>query len=174
MSSATPPFTDLAGDFESLGATPENVDRLARELARTFGVRPDEVGLMRVVQQQLVFFHPEKLQNVGSIPLNHRHSIAVRSVLSKKPELLNNFATTRHASVFESVDLRRDAAPGDDFQARTIQKLMSAPVIGRDGVLGVIQVCRKGATPADAGRDFTPAELRSLATIAEGLAKCFQ
>ena len=51
---------------------------------------------------------------------------------------------------------------------------MSAPVVGKSGVLGVIQVCRKGATPHDAGRDFTPADLRNLTNIAQSLVKCFE
>ena len=55
-----------------------------------------------------------------------------------------------------------------------IQKLMSAPVISMNKVLGVIQICRKGLTGPAAGPDFSQADLQKLAAATAALAKCFE
>jgi hypothetical protein len=47
---------------------------------------------------------------------------------------------------------------------------MSVPVIIDDTVSGVIQVVRKGATPAESGEDFTQQNLADLERIAKILA----
>jgi hypothetical protein len=40
-------------------------------------------------------------------------------------------------------------------------------------VKGVVQVCRKGSNPTDAGNDFGPQELQALTGIAQVLARYF-
>jgi hypothetical protein len=52
--------------------------------------------------------------------------------------------------------------------------MMTAPVIADNQAVGVIQICRKGATAPAAGPDFIPAELQKLVAIASSLAKCFK
>ena len=82
----------------------------------------------------------------------------------------------RHASFFESVPVdsktRNSQKPGK--VAMVIQKMMSVPVIGPAGVLGVIQISRKGASPKASGPDFQPTDLQRLASAAAVLAKCFK
>jgi hypothetical protein len=77
----------------------------------------------------------------------------------------------KHASIFETVKL---AAPSDDApqaEQNTIQKLMSAPVMdGQRKVLGVVQVCRKGFDPNNAGPDFSLDDLQQLELAAKVLA----
>jgi hypothetical protein len=51
---------------------------------------------------------------------------------------------------------------------------MSVPVIANSQSVGVIQICRKGATAPAAGPDFIPAELQKLIAIAASVAKCFK
>jgi hypothetical protein len=58
--------------------------------------------------------------------------------------------------------------------AMVIQKMMSVPVVGSDGVLGVIQLSRKGASPKSSGADFQPSDLQRLLAAAAMLAKCFK
>ncbi|MGH9522385.1 MAG: hypothetical protein ACRD3E_07620, partial [Terriglobales bacterium] len=106
----------------------------------------------------------------------------VRTANSRRAEVLNNFAQIKHTSIFEAVQLpsgsgAHAAAPGADKQDRhlhVIQKLMSAPVVGQAGTLGVIQVSRKGMTAPAAGPDFTPADLQKLVAAASALVKCFK
>ena len=172
-------FAQIANECEAEGLSPKNGEHIAAELAKTFGVQPDEVGLMRLEKASLVFVYPSKLHNVGSIPLNTTNSVAARTATTKRAEIINNFAQAKHASVFEAVEL--GAAPkhipgekATEKHLHMIQKLMSAPVMGAAGPVGVVQVCRKGTSAPAAGLDFTPADLQKLVGIAGALAKCFE
>ena len=172
-------FAQIATECEAEGLSPKNGDRIGAELAKTFGVQPDEVGIMRVEKASLVFMYPSKLHNVGSIPLNTTNSVAARSATTKRAEIINNFAQAKHASVFEAVELGSvpKHVPGEkasEKQQHLIQKLMSAPVMGPAGAVGVVQVSRKGTSAPAAGLDFTPADLQKLVGIAGALAKCFK
>src|SRR5574340_97082 len=60
------------------------------------------------------------------------------------PEIFNNFARVKHASIFETI---KPGADGSDEAAppSPIQKLMSVPIMDRSSaVVGVIQISRKG------------------------------
>ena len=74
----------------------------------------------------------------------------------------------KHASIFESVKL--STADGEQAEQNTIQKLMSAPILDpQRKVLGVVQVCRKGFDPGNAGPDFTLDDLQQLELSAKVL-----
>lgn len=172
-------FAQIANECEAEGLKPQNADRIAGEIAKTFAVKGDEVALLRMERSQLHFAYPTKLHNVGSIPLNTSTSVAARTANTKRAEAINNFAQIKHASVFESVELappkqHQIGGPKDDKQTHIIQKLMSVPVIGPAGVLGVIQVCRKGKSAPESGADFGPPDLQRLVQIANTLVKCFK
>ncbi len=178
---ATPalPFAQLAADCEKEGLTPKNAEKIGHELAKMFGVKEDEVGILRIEKQNLVFCYPVKLHNVGSIPLNTSTSVAVRTANTRRAEVINNFAQTKHTSIFEAVELsghKQPPAPGEhpDRHLHVIQKLMSAPVVGQAGTLGVIQVSRKGASAPASGPDFSPGDLQKLVACATALLKCFK
>ena len=146
-------------------------DLLPNAFAKTFNLQPDEVGILKLEKQSLIFVYPARLHMVGTIPLNTLGSVASRTATSKRAEVINAFAQAKHISVFESVELK---APPGEKSGHTIQKLMSAPVIGPEGTLGVIEVCRKGISAPAAGPDFSPVDLQKLAAIATALAKCFK
>ena len=176
---ATPalPFAQLASECEAEGLSPKNAERIGHELARTFAVKEDEVGILRIEKHILVFCYPMRLHNVGSIPLNTATSVAVRTANSRRAEVINNFAQTKHTSVFEAVELSSHKPAGEgetDHHVHMIQKLMSVPVLGTAGALGVIQVSRKGTSAPAAGADFTPADLQRLVACAAALTKCFK
>ena len=173
MASPVLAFTQLANECEKEGLTQKNGERLAAELAKTFGVQADEVGILKLEKTYLAFVYPAKLQNVGSIPLNTSSSVAARSATTKRAEIINNFAQAKHTSLFEAVELG-SRPQGTDKHQHVIQKLMSVPVVGQTGVVGVIQVCRKGLSAPVSGPDFTPADLQKLATVASSIAKCFK
>lgn len=177
MTTSPSPLAQLAASCEAEGLTPQNGEKIAVALAAEFKVRLEEVGILRVEKESLIFVHPVKLHNVGRIPLNNSSSVAVRTLNTKRPEIMNNFTKTRHTTFFEMVDLSGQPAgsgpnPGKEFQ--TIQKLMSVPVIVAGKVAGVIQVSRKGKTLATAGPDFVGADLQKLVGMAGTLAKCFK
>lgn len=172
-------FAQLANEFEAEGLTPKNAERIGQELAKTFGVKEDEIGILRIEKANLIFCYPAKLHNIGSIPLNTSTSVAVRTANTRRAEVINNFAQIKHTSVFEAVELsgHKQAPIGGDKSDRhlyVIQKLMSAPVVGPAGSLGVIQVSRKGASAPSSGPDFTPADLQKLVACATALVKCFK
>ncbi len=170
-------FAQIANECEADGLTPKNGEKIAAELAKVFNVHATEVGILRVEKSNLVFVYPPKLHNVGSIPLNTTGSIAARTATTKRAEVINNFAQTKHTSVFEAVEL--DSKPKEigigkehDHAVHMIQKLMSAPVVAGTNTVGVIQVSRKGTAAPAAGADFTAQDLQKLVAVAGALAKC--
>jgi GAF domain-containing protein len=136
--------------------------RLADQISKHFSVKSDEVGLLALVLNDkfLKFLIPEKLQQIGNIPLTSTTALAARTARDKRPEVINNFSIAKHSTVFEAVPLGSER--GDP-----IQKIMSAPVIAEGKLVGVIQVSRKGKTLATAGPDFTPKDLTDLVAIGQ-------
>jgi len=175
MATPAAAFAQFATACEAEGLTPKNGEKIGQEIAKAFNLQPDEVGILRVEKQNLVFVYPAKLHNVGSIPLNTTGSVAARCAQTKRAEVLNNFAQAKHTSIFESVDLKakQQHAIGEKVEHPVIQKLVSVPVVGPAGTVGVIEVCRKGISPPAAGPDFTPADMQKLVMIAGSLLKCF-
>jgi hypothetical protein len=155
-------------DIERDKTVPDEVvrEQIAQTLAKRFHVKPDEVAILAVVNKghMLRFVLPEKLRPVGTIPLNSTSALAARTAREHRAEVLNNFPAVRHASVFEGVPLGRE-------QGELIQKIMSAPIMAADKVVGVVQVCRKGHTPSDAGADFTTVQLRDLGSLSPSLGR---
>jgi hypothetical protein len=172
MATLAAAFAQIANECEREGLTPNNSERIGQEIAKSFNVQPDEVGILKLEKTNLVFVYPGRLHNVGTIPLNTIGSVASRTATTKRAEVINAFAQAKHISVFESIDLGHKS--GTDKTTHTIQKLMSVPVVGQEGTLGVIEVCRKGQSAPASGPDFSPAELQRLVSIATALAKCFK
>lgn len=143
------------------------VAKLAENISKGFQVKPDEVAIITLVQQEkfLQFVVPEKLQKIGTIPVTSTTALAARTARDKRPEVINNFTTAKHTTVFEAVPLSPQR--GDP-----IQKIMSAPIAEKDKVMGVIQVSRKGKSVSTAGPDFTPKDLSALCDVAAQLARC--
>jgi len=148
---------------------PATLGKLAEQVSKSFNVKPDEVALLALVGQEkfLKFLVPEKLQQVGNIPMTSTNSLAVRTAKEKKPEIINNFATARHPTVFEAVPLGQQ-------RSDPIQKIMSAPLTAENKVVGVIQISRKGKTLGAAGADFSPKELNDLIAVAGVLGRCLK
>ena len=142
----------------------EELAQFAEALAKMFDVDPDEVAILAVSPKtkSLRFVVPEKLSVVGTIPLTSTNALAARTARDRKPELANNFNTSRHASVFEGVPLGRR-------QGETIYKIMSAPILDGKQVLGVVQISRKGHSASDSGPDFTSKDLQTLTSLSATL-----
>lgn len=162
-----------AGDLEKLidriekeSAPPDSNSLLEviRQMAKVFGVKEDEVAIMELVSsgRTLRFVIPEKLRAVGSIPLSSNTALAARTVRERRADIFNNFPSARHATVFEGVPMGRHAS-------ESIQKIISAPILRGKTVVGVAQICRKGASLMDAGPDFTQRELSELQSLNQAL-----
>lgn len=136
------------------------------KLASIFGVKADEVAILAVTGKgrHLSFLVPEKLKAVGSIPLNSTTALAARTARERRPDVLNQFAGSRHASVFEGVPLGRR-------EGEMIQKIMSVPIISGADVVGVVQISRKGRTQRESGADFGSRDLRALQELSPTLAQ---
>lgn len=161
--------TDLVSLMDALagrGLPPDSdaLTQVAKEVGKLFGVDSDEVAILTLnaKTKTLKFVIPEKLAAVGTIPLSSTSTLAARTARERRPELTNNFSTSRHATVFEGVPLGRDPA-------ELIQKIMSAPIMDGEQVLGVVQISRKGRSLSNAGLDFTPKDLRVLTSISPAL-----
>ena len=128
---------------EALSRTECTLDEVCTELARLFGVRSTEVGILRLEGELLHFAYPVELQSVGCIPVSGS-AVAAKTTVTKTAELYNNFANVPHRTVFELVklehpELKSTEPKSEDYPK--IQKLMSAPILGdEDKVLGVVQV----------------------------------
>jgi hypothetical protein len=146
---------------------PPVLTKMAELVSKDFAVERDEVAILAVTQQDkfLRFLIPERLKDVGQIPLTSTTALAARTAKERRPELVNFFTAVPHASVFEAVPLTAN-------RSEPIQKIMSAPILLGERVVGVIQISRKARTHADAGPDFTAHELRDLVVVAGTLAPC--
>lgn len=151
------PFEELKKLVREPQCTP---DQLSRAVARVFGVRSTEIGLLFRHEYFLKFLFPVELQAAGSLPLSGS-AVAARTASTKKADMFNNFARVPHRSIFETIKLKDLEAP------QPIQKLMSAPVLGTDGeVVGVVQISRKGDSSREAGPDFSKDNLDKLQVVA--------
>jgi hypothetical protein len=162
-------IADLASVLDSLvqsGHTPdaEECAKVAEAIAHRFSVDADEVAILALSTRKktLQFIVPEKLAPVGTIPLTSTSALAARTARERKPEIVNNFSSSRHASVFEGVPLGRR-------HGETIQKIVSAPIMDGNDVLGVIQVSRKGHSTSDSGPDFSQKDINELASMSHAL-----
>lgn len=147
------------------GITPLDVSKL---FAKVFRVAHAEVALLRLEGGLLTFIFPEHLRTTGAIPISSK-AVAAHTALSKKPEIFNNFARVKHASIFETI--KADGADVDNpAPPAPIQKLMSVPILDHNSiVLGVIQISRKGLDPRFT-QDFSREDLHDLEIAAGVLA----
>jgi len=142
---------------------------IAHRIAKSIGVKPDEVALMGVSTRwrHLHFLVPESLKQVGFIPLSSTSSVAARTARESRPDIINNFASVRHATVFEGVKIAGESS-------ELIQKMVSAPILSGDKVVGVIQVSRKGPDAMNAGPDFDAEDLGRILALCKPLGKLLQ
>lgn len=139
---------------------------LCMVLAKIFRVQYSEVALLRLEGGLLRFIFPDHLRTTGAIPLSSK-AVAAHTALSKKPEIFNNFARVKHASIFETIKAEADS---EVAPPAPIQKLMSVPIVSRDSsVVGVIQISRKALDPKLA-QDFSREDLHDLEMVAGLLA----
>jgi hypothetical protein len=167
---AAAPARDL-GALERRLAQVGTPDQCCAELGKIFGVRPNEVALLRLEDGLLKFLCPFELTTAGAIPVSSSSAVAAHTVVTRKTELFNNFTRVKHASIFESI--KPASEKGEELHPATIHKLMTAPILDRTNhVLGVVQICHKGFDLVSAGPDFTLDDLHQLELAAKALSTC--
>jgi len=156
-------------DADASSASPISLAGIAERIAKNLGVKTDEVAIMGVSARwrHLHFLVPESLKQVGFIPLSSTSAIAAKTARESRPDIINNFAGVRHATVFEGVKIGGETSD-------IIQKMISAPILSGDKVVGVIQVSRKGPNPMAAGPDFSADDLGKVLALCKPLGKLLQ
>ena len=119
-------FEILANSLKSGYASNQelSIPALVARIAKTLLVKSDEAAILTVSERSrhLYFLAPQTLRNLGHIPLCSTSALAARTVRDSRPEIVNNFATVRHASVFEGVK-------DESLNASAIQRIISAPIL---------------------------------------------
>jgi len=151
---------------EAAALAPDVPQRVADALAGIFRLKSDEVAVLEILPpgRLLQFVLPEKLRAVGTIPLNSGSALAARTARLRRAGIVNNFSSLPHATVFEGVPMGRR-------YDESIQKIMSAPILRENRVIGVVQLCRKGISPMDAGPDFNAQDLADVQALNDLLAR---
>ena len=154
----------LEKDEASLGNV--SLEMLAGKIAKELHVKSDEVAILGVSNRwrHLHFLVPAALKNVGFIPLTSNSALAAKTVRESRPEINNEFAKVRHATVFEGV--KAATTTGE-----SIQKIISAPILNDGKVVGVMQVSRKGENSNSAGPDFGSDDLGKVLALCRPLGK---
>lgn len=137
----------------------EKIESVADALSRIFKVELNEVALFSLDTRLdcFNFLWPLEMRNSGSIPFSANRSLVSITAGERRSFLDNSFATTPHLFVFEAYGI---GSP-------PIQKIMSAPMLHKDELRGVIQVCRKGAEGDSGLANFSEAELFALSKLAK-------
>jgi len=140
-------------------------ERVVKAISGSFGCKPDEVAILIVTgdNKHLRFAAPRKFADLGTIPVTKRDSIAVNILGRKTGEAMNNVPMVKHVAFFESVKLRDKVLP--------IQKMVTVPILLNGDAVGVAQISRKGETPAEAGPDFTAADVKKIEGFFENVAR---
>jgi hypothetical protein len=155
----------LKNNAASIKDSAERLKPIAEELAAFFAVRIHEIGIFRVnpKKHEIVFIWPQGMTGDGHIPLNAMNSLVAKTANDRASTLDNSFSGSRHLFIFEHMLAEKsDRIP--------LQKIMSAPIIDGDEVLGVIQISRKALSLAEAGADFTLRDLDDLKAVSSMLA----
>jgi hypothetical protein len=153
-------------DVEGAGPVEIPLGAMAEKIAKSLGVQTDEVAILGVSTRwrHLHFLVPQALKNVGFIPMSSTSALAARTARESRPEINNNFSAVRHATVFEGVKAATTTGA-------SIQKIISAPILCDEKVVGVMQISRKGGTAIEAGADFTAEDLRKVLALCRPLGK---
>jgi hypothetical protein len=158
-----------AVDSQKSGEQEISLPAVAERIAKALDVRAEEVAILAVSAKwrHLFFLAPQALKNVGFIPLSSPSALAARTARENRAELDNRFHDTRHASVFEGIK-------AETLSTDSIQKIVSAPIVFGEKVIGVLQVSRKGTSPSAAGPDFSSDDVSKIAAVCRPLGKLIQ
>ncbi|MEJ2367007.1 MAG: GAF domain-containing protein [Acidobacteriota bacterium] len=131
---------------------------LAQAVADALKVREEEVALLLLTSsgKVLKFVWPLPLsRSSASLPVDHKNAVASSVLQSGKGKVDNKLADSRHLKFFENVK-------GLETGRLPIQKMIALPLYVEGKPVGVLEVSRKGKSPADAGPNFKPEDAQAL------------
>jgi hypothetical protein len=139
-------------------------ERVVKAVSQEFACKQEEVAILLLSSdgRHLRFVAPRRFAELGSIPTSKRDSIAVGVVSRRSGDVINNVPMVKHVSFFETIKLKDKPIP--------IQKMVTTPLLVKGQPVGVVEISRKGETSREAGPDFTPADLRHVQEVFEGIA----
>jgi len=139
-------------------------ERVVKVVSQEFSCKQEEVAVLLLSSdgRHLRFIAPRRFAELGSIPTSKRDSIAVGVLSKRSGDVINNVPMVKHVSFFESIKLKDKPIP--------IQKMVTTPLLVKGQPVGVVEISRKGETSREAGPDFTPADLRHVQEVFEGIA----
>jgi len=139
-------------------------ERVVKVVSQEFSCKQEEVAVLLLSSdgRHLRFVAPRRFAELGSIPTSKRDSIAVGVLSKRSGDVINNVPMVKHVSFFESIKLKDKPIP--------IQKMVTTPLLVKGQPVGVVEISRKGETSREAGPDFTPADLRHVQEVFEGIA----
>ena len=144
-------------DQDSFADARQMATKIARDIALALKLRDDEVSVLLSNADGTVlrFLYPEALFKTGVKLAMDRNSLAGQAIYYRKAQLHNDMQQVKRMAFFERVKTG-EAAP------LPIQKMLTVPIIEGERVLGVVQCSRKAKTLAEAGADFTKADIALL------------
>lgn len=161
-------FCRTLADLLTAAGPSGRLEGAARAIAGFFGAEPHEVGFFQVDRNGVVAtfcWPPTQFGRLPNIPIkSFGTSLLSTTAREQRGFIDNTFATTPHLHILEHVLAERE-------QRIPVQKIMSVPIIEEAMLRSVLQVSRKGKTAAEAGADFTPADLEMLEQVATVLAR---
>lgn len=142
----------------------EVLEALGSTVSRAFSLRPDELAILMLSRDRtmLEFVYPLEMAEGGSntFPISVP-SLAGRVIQTGRSILNNAMHEVPHLGFYERIRVR-GAKP------LQIQKLLAVAVKGSDGKpQAVIEVSRRGKSPAEAGPDFGPEDQQRLERLAD-------
>jgi hypothetical protein len=134
---------------------------LAEAISQALKVKTEEVAVLILTstRQTLRFVWPPQLfESQAAFPANHKSAIASIVLTTMKGKVDNKLAESKHLKFYESVK-------GMETSKVPIQKMVALPLVAGAQPLGVVEVSRKGATPEEAGPNFSPQDAQTLVGI---------
>ena len=151
--SAVDEIKKLAGQPASREGLEQATKLLVGELGTALGVRAEgDIGILvlNATGNLLKFVAPVALYKASaSFPVGQKDSLATGVLQTKKGKVDNKFTDSKHLKFFEMTKFGKE-------REKPIQKVLALPLMNGANAAGVIEICRKGATPDEAGANFTP------------------
>ncbi len=139
------------------------LEALSSTLSKAFSLQPDGLAILVLNRERtmLRFVYPSELAEGGrnTFPITVS-SLAGRVIQTGRSVLMNTVRDVPHLGIYERIRIK-ETVPRD------IQKLLAVAVNGPEGKpQAVIEISRRGKSPAEAGPDFRPEDQQLLERLA--------
>ena len=140
---------------------------MAERIAKMLNVKPDEVAIIGILDALEAPALPGAriAEECRLYSLSSTSALAARTARESRPEINNNFAAVRHASVFEGVKVGGEA---DGSDSKNYQR---ADFVGRPGGRDHSNQPQGSCARRAAGPDFTAGDLGQVLALCKPLGK---